>query len=962
MRFRPAPPHGPVRSVRVAACVATLSTFWLAAGCDDADEDSTAAGADVATDSSGADAGADAPRADAATDALDAVDAVDAQRDEETDAPHADTTADGSGDATGAPIEVVPRPEPPRIVRDLARVDDAADFTSPLIPPNRTTMDGRIAINVQGGGPDLKFWLFVPERVEQPVLEGPAGRAILGDVEPWVVPFRPQPDFDMTGHAAICDPTGDFAYEGERPNPYACGPELANDCYDITVVSNTVGGGGARMWGVPFTIEVEQPKTPDARLVRVDMGEPVAGAFLRGSPEWTEPAVTIDGRLLTGRFGERALTWTNPRTGEARTERYDIMYSVLPAESDPCDVTGWTEFHPISYAHHDPAMRGRYGLAAYPLRDGEGNLVPEGADVGGTYPWVDRHGRNLFLSAVPDILARTPEEVYPRACASVDCPEYSEAEGWQKGYAVAGLWTHGRLVHIDAMINHTDWPLGVDPARHRLVELYGAGPGIDGPTAVRVGSGRVSRSDAAAPAGFGGNANIFDSIENLFQGHGVLRPGTPRDVVWLMSTGVATDEVVFDDWLDPDALIVASMQGSLTRGHPNSLFGMRYWNGLLDFLVVSDFSGEVHVQNAATATPDRWQVPAFGRVEGSARIEPVAMGGVAGKGLWLDGASALVFDIPSQPNDTRTRDLYAGLFVDLRRAPAPAGVALLTFPDGTGLAAVGDAGLRVDHGGGSLVVELARPWVDGWVHIAVERLASEGQVRVYVDGFRQAEVAIGEGAVPFDVQEGAVRVGPPAPGVEQGALGWIDELRVRLHRVDPEVACNHAHGTLVAVDAAHPLASVAGQYPGEAHEEARTLASSRLSDLPPLVACAQALASDGRALHHVPDGAVGLRDAIHFPEGPLRFGQPRPDSSRNAFCLSCHHVEGLHGLSVSALVPDASVAVENDRRRQPMAPPRRVFGNVPAGWVPAGAGPGGPDEAVVAPADGLLVEQFLLAR
>ena len=52
-----------------------------------------------------------------------------------------------------------------------------------------------------------------------------------------------------------------------------------------------------------------------------------------------EVAVTIDGRLLTGRLGGAARYWTNPNTGEEIVRSYDLMYSVLPDEAEPCDIT-----------------------------------------------------------------------------------------------------------------------------------------------------------------------------------------------------------------------------------------------------------------------------------------------------------------------------------------------------------------------------------------------------------------------------------------------------------------------------------------------------------------------------------------------------------------------------------------------------------------------------------------------
>ncbi len=87
---------------------------------------------------------------------------------------------------------------------------------------------------------------------------------------------------------------------------------------------------------------------------------------------------------------------------------------------------------------------------------------------------------------------------------------------------------------------------------------------------------------------------------------------------------------------------------------------------------------------------------------------------------------------------------------------------------------------------------------------------------------------------------------------------------------------------------------------------------------------------------------------------------PRPDSSDNDFCLSCHHEEGQGGLSIDALELDAATVAEHDLRRQPTQPPRRVFGNIPADWIPPGAGPGGPSEALVAPPEGLLIDPWVL--
>ena len=111
----------------------------------------------------------------------------------------------------------------------------------------------------------------------------------------------------------------------------------------------------------------------------------------------------------------------------------------------------------------------------------------------------------------------------------------------------------------------------------------------------------------------------------------------------------------------------------------------------------------------------------------------------------------------------------------------------------------------------------------------------------------------------------------------------------------------------------------------------------------------------------MPPGTTSLREAINFPEGPLRSGAPRPDSSSNEFCRTCHTATSFGGLTLEALELRADVPADDDPRRQPLQPLRRVFGNVPAGWIPAGATrPGGPTEAVQAPPEGIVVDAWLL--
>ena len=862
-----------------------------------------------------------------------------------------------------------PRPLVPAILRDVAMIDDEVAFTHPYVPGHRTTMDGRVGLRVQGGTNDidrlsthLSFFLFAPEKLQEPIITGPAGPEILSSSSPFDVEFLPALDGDVfrLGHHAVCDPTEEFAVEGERTNPYPCGEEGLSDCYDITVISSTSPGLSAQLWGTPATIMVAEPKTASARIVDVTLGESVMGVEIPSSTEWTEPAVTMDGRLMTGRLGRLPRVWTNPETGETLTRPYDLAYSLLPEGADPCDVTGWTEFHPMSHAPFDPAMQ-RYGLAQYPFRDSEGNPIPDGEDLGGTYPWVDREGANLFMTAVPGRLSEQSEVRYPRRCVHEGCDDYPENIDFDRGFMVAGLWTHGKLVHLDGLINNVYWSVGVTPETHWEVDLYADEAGD--PVGVRVGSGRFIgrfREDGPYPGGYTHNANILDSLQNLPNMHSRARPVTPRDVVWVMSSGVATDEIAFDDLLDPRALIVSNMQASITQhwGEDGSSTGVpihhsgevRTLGGLPGVLATWELSpeedAEVHVQNAATSLA--WQVPAYGRMEaGSGRTEPVALGGVEGRGLWLSGDAAVTYAMPAQGADAVAA--YLGLFVD-PRTPDGEARELLRFPDETGVVLSGSSRLTYVLGD-RVIHEVDLPSSDGWVHLGWHLDAGHRRATLLHDGFALDTFDSPEPV--FSIDGGDLVLGR-STGAWTGFRGWVDNLVLFAHEVDPEVACNHAKGTLVALGPDAELERIASRYPSWAHAEVAEAAGRAEGRF----LCWQDHSDDYAAhLANRPTGTEPLRDAILVPEGHATAGSPRPDSSDNAFCLTCHTSESRGGLGLAALAPDAAVDAEHDRRRQPHQPPRRVFGNVPAGWLP-----GGPDHHVQAPPEGLLVDAWLMSE
>jgi hypothetical protein len=867
-------------------------------------------------------------------------------------------------------------PERPAILRDVAMIDDDVEWTHPFVPGHRTSMDGRVAVRVQGGTDEvppfntmISFYLFAPERIDEPIMSGPRGARILADAEPWDVEFPPALDPSVTrlGHHAICDPTEPFAVPGEKTNPYPCGPGTLHDCYDLVIISSTTPGLGSTLWGTPARVEVAEPKTAQARIVDVTLGEPVQGAYLPFTTEWTEPAVTVDGRLMTGRWGRFLREWTNPNTGETLLRNYDLAYSVLPDDAPPCDITGWTDFHPLSHAPYDPQMIGKYGLAAYPFRDTEGKPIADGEDMGGTYPWVDREGANLFMAGVHGRISEQSEQQYPRRCVHEGCEELIENIDFDRGYMVAGLWTHGKLVHLDGLINSIDWAVGVTPEAHWWVDLYKDQSGE--PVPVRFGSGRFIeqfRPIGPYPAGYTHNANILDSLQNLPNWRPAARPVTPRDVVWIMSTGVATDEIAFDDLLDPNALIVSNMQASITQLYTPggaSLAVPHHQNGQVRTLkgsgIVATYELEpelfedIHLQNGATSL--RWQVPAYGRVEaGTARVEPVALGGIVGRGFWLAGDVGIHYALADQPSIDE-QDATIGVFVDNRSA-ADEARELLRFPDDTGVILRGATVLYVR--GTEILHEVELPVSEGWVHLGWRIEDGHRRITLLHDGF--ALDRFDADAPVFSFAAGELIVGRRS-GAWTGYRGWIDELVVLLHAVNPEIACNHARGSLVELEdgAATALVGWANHYPEWAHAEVAAAAGSTGQRF----VCAHDYTAD-YAVHlgKLPAHTRSVREAINFPEGPLRAGVPRPDSSGNQFCLSCHSAEGRGGLGLDALVLDPSVVAEHDRRRQPHQPPRRVFGNIPANWIAPGHGPGSPGQALQAPPEGLLIDPWVLPR
>ena len=910
-------------------------------------------------------------------------------------------------------------PEPPAIWREVTSVldeggplemDHAPRFQRPHLPAFRTSQDGRLAMTVAR---TPRFTLLTPEKLRCAgggaplMLQGPGESAARWDG--WAfVGGDPATQAEVLAGGTGREIVQSCFWDDDLPTRTPAGRDL----YRITaVVTTRAPGGSLQLFSTPLEVQVGAPKTPRAHIVSVEAAGPTvvgpdfsqlaSGAFHSGGG--FEPTVAGDGRLLVMRIRSADL----PTPGGPAAA--DIVYSYY---EDPTGTLGtanaahWTEVHPISHAAHDPRLngpvgQGGFGFARFPLRSPDGQLVPDWEDLGGAYPWIDRDARNLFFTTIGDTLhLQDPNPQYPNR-DPLSAGEWTQTryeavgvpgdprERWGaessrifQGVAVAGLWTRGKTVLLDGLLNDMDFAIGNSEAssyggapynvgpQQRLVRLFegSAAPSLDPASGwVRLGYGRASETPGL-PSGENGNSSVIESTESKLHGSDRMRPLLLRDVVWHVQNGKHLDAVAFDDLVDPDALIVAEMNGRLALpdlGGPgfNDLEHRSGWNE-----VTRAFNLPVQLQNAATPV-DRWLLPPFGELvpgpSGAGRLEPAALGGVHGRGLWLDAGASLRFAAPARigASAPEPEAFYVGLFVD-RRFPADAARRpLLTFPDGTSLELEGRStvlftdGPRVLHrvqlppdttfdpegGQGPEVHGFFRE--GAWTHVGLRIQRGGRRVTLLLDGFPMDRWEDPARSIfqPL-AASGSLVVGGGLPGSSAAWRGWVDELKLLAHDVDPETAANHARGTLIGFD--HDPSSrswqqrAAALFPAWAHEELGEALRQRGEDTEERYASFVDATRDlGVHRESLPGGSRHLRTSIHFPEGPVFHDRPRPDSTTNRFCIRCHAAGADGGLGLDALAYRPGLTALRDPRRQPSQPPARIGGALPNGVVDAGPVP-----------------------
>lgn len=806
----------------------------------------------------------------------------------------------------------VPLPPPPKINRDVAHVArDGRSVATPSIPALRTTSDGRIGLNVKGGR-GLRFVLLRPEANQS----SSTNLLLLGNPDN-SGHYRnlTLPDGFELRHVTICE---------QSSTPI---PNNGDDDYRFSVIGftdvRTASGQIVRAQKVDIRAIVNSPKTSAAQFSRLEVlriSDPVdlnVRAVL-------EPMITSDGKLLVTRISGSPL----PEFGN---REYDVVYSYNT--HSPCNIQGWTSFKPILHAHDDSEVKNRYGFARYRLRNTQNDIFYSGTgavpDLPGTYPWIDRKGNNLFFYAQNSTLIAEPgqrrmDRFVSRCVDSTESCRNQEQGDRTRGLSVIGAWTHGKMVLLDGLLNNIDFGFGVEPEKQAEAKLYNDGRWT------RLAMGRDN--GVRTLTGAIDNITVVDSVENILNASLPIRPKTRRDVVWTVSRGPLSDEVVFDEYLNPYVYIYAPMNAALSqRGRYQDGFDSS--NESCTNNGKFKGSGHIRIQNAATSPQLR--IPSAGEIVGTSnnvRVEPVSLGGIHGRGLYLPGGNGLRFRLAPLNSVYANQPWYLGAHFDAH--PTRAAITLFHIPGKLKVVSEG-ASLKIQIAGGTDEFIFPRSVLGQWSHVGLLFNPNQSRYEVYFNGNYFGHKSRPNSQLLANWSDHSLIVGEESamyPGY------WVDELKLILmaHDISShlELACNHARGTIVAwrADAAPESYSSYSSYTRlnplklsqglNANFSSAYCAVDYLTGRPP----------------QIPAGSVSLRSKILSNGREIFADQPRPDFSANKFCISCHVPNTIDPNRISALRPAAltentNLTAVEDRRRQPMMPPRWLLGIIPDGYI-----------------------------
>lgn len=742
----------------------------------------------------------------------------------------------------------------------------AGDVTQ--LPHARTSNDGRIVLN-----DSRAFNLFRVDEV------GYDDASPAGGTWGWA-PSLPSAVLNLAGdsavyHATICDASGSNIEPGEHlsenRNPRTCTwtepghGTRTGDCYDLTLlyapegyttpdkrwwlgsldvtvfVSSPKTASASvftlpRMAGVTFTTSQISPSTPGLSGLRRELRnfwlDVNANGAHEGGEDWNGCDGTCGGATLPPGPDRSGVSHNQLDVFELTTSS-DGRLLILNAmdglyysynTGTPCHANGFNRWLPLSHMPFDPAVAhlglARSGAATGGFRDVNGAVLPNKHRFVGAYPWLDRQARNLLFARTN--AARdgwVGRNGYPGHSFN-EQNDMDEIAG--KGVVAVGAWTQGKMVHMDNLLNATDWGgvrscenLPWDGTQHQRttgllrafdVDLYRDG----GPLRVRPGATSI----------LGGPENQLNYLDGL-------SPTLPADVVWRMSSNNGhTAELAFDDYMRNDAFVVAHMNASQRCEHRGGQPDIIPWDGFTPLSGSGDdfkFTENPHVQNASTAStaydPSAVTGPTSLRLRGGARVEPVAMGGVLGRGVYLDGRNDFI-DMGYQ-NTNRTDWSYS-IWLDLRTMRHGDLSTVFHWADGSWVA-MSETTLRARYGtGATREIDLSSRGLESgrWVHLSIDSYLSgaERVLDVFVNGdprpvgtMRWSATctgtcsALGNG---FSMDHSGLSgwswfvVGSyGGAGVPRTFRGWVDELRIfalkdRGADYRAELRCNQALGTL----------------------------------------------------------------------------------------------------------------------------------------------------------------------
>ncbi len=914
---------------------------------------------------------------------------------------------------------------------------------SPHLPVVDFSLDGRIALRRNSEPGVIPFMLLKPKGVKKHLTSTENPRVGIGMMRGGLSDDITRDQITAlypaklkgfrSGRAFLCEKTEQYQ------NPKACS---GKDCYTITLITRynkTNKTTGEIYWKLVATdveIKVKNPKTVNAKIESIrllDSTKKISSSF-GPFPKLAEPVVSGKGRLFVTRVGKGTLAVPKLDSnfelvrvdGKLQYKNVvdaNLAYSVYSGGKQ-CDVSKWKNFLPIAYAPYDKVnnMAARFKFARYPFRDTLNNLVPWDGVLGASYPWIDKDAANLFMTtygtddpyynynkktgALKKIYNEEPGSELPETQA--ERADFEKAGARTAGFSMMGFWTYGKLVHIDGRLNNADYNFRISTSKYNLKEmtrkfaLY-QDSGYEPLGLVRELGDSDTNTDDYHPA-LSANSSFLGSIENRLNYIDQMKPVIPRDVIWFFSNMRHSEELVFDDYINPHIVINAEMNGAVgyLDGTTGSADRMRHYDGIhrgekqsnhTNFETLpTSIKSPLLFQNSAATMPGYQNIPKYGLPIGDVRLEPIAKGGVHGKGVWLNSSSGLQFKIPSQSNVKRNlgnlSHYYVSVNMDLRSRTSRGQRQLLfsvknkskiflkkTYKSNK----VAFDTITLTNWSGVDQYEFIIPGdtlkfiQNNWRHLGIQ--FTNDAPKIFIDGIYTGSMVKKATATLsnlFPIGEGNIITLGNISSIDTNAVkGWFDDFRVIAFNPSIEEKCNYARGTIVrTTDSSDPTKQYwrkkALDYPLAAHAEIQnalenglvegTSNKSRLDSLAATVsfskseryACYHAnnhgamkgsLTSEDRVAHikNIPGYASSVRNKLTHGFKVLKYNKPRPTFRQNQFCISCHVVGSKAGdkytsfpeLDRQALIFRSSIKAQNDGRRQPMQAPQRIFGVIP---------------------------------